>query len=164
MEQLIIPREYTLTFKKEKFHLYDSGQSIDGILLFSTKYNFDILSQAQHWFSDGTFKVVPKLFGQLYTIHGVKYNNVILSVFILMPDKSQNSYERAFEALKNLQNNLNPSSIMIDFKQSSINAFKKSFPGIYNRGCFFHFTQNIGVKFKKFQKFLKSIQVILTLL
>jgi hypothetical protein len=156
LEHLIIPREYTLTMKGEEFLLYDSGQSNDRILLFSTKFNLDILSQAQHWFADGTFKVVPKLFGQLYTIHGVKYNNVIPSVFILMPDKSQNSYERAFEALKNLQNNLNPSSIMTDFEQSSINAFKKSFPGIYNRGCFFHFTQNIWRKIQKIPEIRKK--------
>jgi hypothetical protein len=61
---------------------------------------------------DGTFKVVPPLFEQLYTIHGVKHNNVIPSVFILMLNRRESTYERVFEAIKNFEPSLNPSSIV----------------------------------------------------
>ncbi len=60
-----------------------------------------------------------------------------------MPNKSKETYKRAFEALKNLQKNLNPLTIMTDFELSDINAFKNSFPGIFNRSCFFNFTQSL---------------------
>jgi hypothetical protein len=149
LRELIIPLEFTLTLKNEEFLLFDSGPSDNRILIFSTKFNLNQLSQSEHWYADGTFKVVPKLFWQLYTIHGIKFNNVIPSVFILMTNKSEETYKRAFEALKNLQNNLKPLTIMTDFEFSAINAFKYSFPGIFNRGCFFHFTQNLWRKIQK---------------
>jgi hypothetical protein len=104
-----------------------------------------LLAQCWHWFSDGTFKVVPLLFDQLYTIHCVKYNNVIPSVFILMPNWRENTYERVFEAIKNLEPSLNPDSIMTDFEKATINAFTSPFPSNQRR-CFFHSSQCIWCK------------------
>jgi hypothetical protein len=73
-----------------------------------------------------------------------------------MPNKSEETYKRAFEALKNLQKNLNPLTIMTDFELSAINAFKNSFPGIFNRGCFFHFTQSLWRKIQKIPELEKE--------
>jgi hypothetical protein len=144
--ELIIPDRYSKTRTGEDFLLFDSGSSVDRILIFSTRKNLQLLAQSRHWYSDGTFKVVPPLFDQLYTIHGVKYNNVIPSVFILMPNRRENTYERVFEAIKNLEPSLNPDSIMTDFEKAAINAFTSSFPSSNQRGCFFHFTQCIWRK------------------
>ncbi len=63
-----------------------------------------------------------------------------------MPNRRENTYERVFEAIKNLEPSLNPDSIMTDFEKAAINAFTSSFPSSNQRGCFFHFTQCIWRK------------------
>jgi len=40
--------------------------------MFATKENLDTLHTFKNWMADGTFPAVPKLFSQLYTIHGYK--------------------------------------------------------------------------------------------
>jgi hypothetical protein len=57
------------TDKGEQFLLLDSKDK-DRILMFATRRNLDFLIKSQEWFVDGTFKIVPKLFYQLFTIHG----------------------------------------------------------------------------------------------
>ena len=38
--------------------------------LFTTESSLDLLASSPFWIMDGTFKTVPHLFGQVYTIHG----------------------------------------------------------------------------------------------
>ena len=146
LAELIIPDLYSKTKTGEDFLLFDSGPSVDRILIFSTRKNLQLLAQCRNWFSDGTFKVVPPLFDQLYTIHAIQHNKVTPFVFILMPNRRESSYERVFEALKNLEPSLNPDSIMTDFERAAMNAFNSSFPSSNQRGCFFHFSQCIWRK------------------
>lgn len=75
--ELIIPEELKLTHKKELFLLYDSGVGdVNRMLIFSTSRNIGLLASSNHWYADGTFKTVPLIFEQLYTIHGIKNNCV----------------------------------------------------------------------------------------
>lgn len=66
--------QHSKTAKGKDFILYDSGcEEEDGTertIIFGTKENVDFLAQCTHWFVDGTFKVTPNFFSQLYTIHG----------------------------------------------------------------------------------------------
>jgi hypothetical protein len=121
------------------FLLHDSGNTLDRILIFSPNRNLDLMFQCPHWFAYGTFKASHPLFSQV----SVKYSNVIPTVVVLMPNKSDVTYTRVLNALKNLNANLNPTSIMTDFKQAAIKAFRKAFPGSTQRGCFFHLSQCI---------------------
>ena len=56
------------------------------------------LAQSEYIFADGTFTVCPKMFGQLYTLHGECLSsdsqNVIISplVYILMTHRHMSSY------------------------------------------------------------------------
>lgn len=72
--QIIFTDEYTKTEKNENFLAYDSGAEADRILIFSTQGNLDLVRRSNHWHGDGTFKTVPPLFEQLYTIHGLEDN------------------------------------------------------------------------------------------
>ncbi|QQP58582.1 Uncharacterized protein FKW44_003950 [Caligus rogercresseyi] len=143
LSELLIPMEYHLTYSQEPFLLFDSNDRGDRILIFSTQDNLTILSQANTWYADGTFKVAPPLFEQLYTLHGVILDNVVPLVFVLMASKSEQCYKKLFLKLKELNNSLNPSTIMTDFEKASINAFTTSFPTTEQKGCFFHFCQCI---------------------
>ena len=141
LTELELPEPFTQTINGHPFLLYDSGPSNNRILLFSTQRNLDLMTQCNHWYADGTFKSAPQLFTQIYTIHAMKYDNVIPTIFVLMPNKTQSSYNQLFSALKRLKPNLNPISIMTDFEQSAINSIKEAFPHALQRGCFFHLTR-----------------------
>lgn len=141
LRDLVIPDEFTKLLSGERFLLFDSGPSDDRILIFSTQRNLQLLVRCQHWYADGTFKCAPPLFNQLYTIHGVKYHNVIPSIFALMPNRTEATYERVFTALKSLEPSLQPTTIMTDYELASINAFHHAFPATSQRGCFFHLSQ-----------------------
>ena len=72
---IVLPESFQRTKMGDKFLLYDSGtEDDDRIFIFGTAHALTVLASCQHWFVDGTFKVVPKLFHQLYTIHGLDGN------------------------------------------------------------------------------------------
>jgi hypothetical protein len=143
LNDLILPQEYTQTLAGVPFLLHDSGAGNDRILLFSTQRNLDLMAQCTHWFADGTFKTSPPLFSQVYTIHALIYNDIIPTIFVLMPNRTESTYNRVFSALKSLKLNLQPTTIMTDFERSSMNAFHSAFPNAIQRGCFFHLSQSI---------------------
>ena len=76
------------------------------------------------------------MFSQLYTIHARIDGEVLPCVFSLLPNK-------LLVVLLNKSPDLNPSSIMVDFEQGAINAFKARFPDADMTGCFFHLCQNV---------------------
>ena len=79
LQTMEIPEEYTVTHRDEPFLLYDSGiDSPVRILVFSTETNLRALTTTGHWFADGTFKTAPELFYQIYTIHTLVGNNILL--------------------------------------------------------------------------------------
>lgn len=141
LTELVIPEEYTRNSDGEPFLLFDSGPNEQRILIFSTDRNLTFMESCEHWYVDGTFRCTPLLFGQLYTIHGIQYSNVIPSVFALLPNKTQATYSRLFRELKTLRPRLRPTTIMVDFERAAINAIQEEFPDVRIRGCFFHFTQ-----------------------
>ena len=151
LTELEFPEPFTQTINGHPFLLYDSGPSNNRILLFSTQRNLDLMTQCNHWYADGTFKSAPQLFTQIYTIHAMKYDNVIPTIFVLMPNKTQSSYNQLFSALKRLKPNLNPISIMTDFEQSAINSIKEAFPHALQRGCFFHLSQCLWRKIQQIE-------------
>lgn len=81
-----IPQQYRVTFRGDQ----DNGDRPgERMLLFSTQRNMRTLVSADHWFADGTLKVAPSLFYQLYTVHAFVGDRVLLCVYDLIPDKTQ---------------------------------------------------------------------------
>lgn len=126
-----------------EFLLYDSGPALDRFLIFSTRENLAMLCRSDHWQVDGTFKVTPHPFYQLFTIHANVFEGSYPLVYALMPGKMQENYRSLLQALTTLQPGLNPSTLMVDFEKASINAFKLQFPNLEITGCFFHLAQCI---------------------
>lgn len=87
MFDLEIPYEYKNTLDGSAFLLFDSGPCPDRILMYSTHRNLQLLDCAQQWYADGTFKVSPNLFYQLYTIHVFINGACVPLVYGLLPDK-----------------------------------------------------------------------------
>ena len=61
------------------------------------------LERASLWLADGTFKVVPSLFYQLYSIH-FEYNGGLnpAGIYCLLCNKSREAYDKLVTVMKNL--------------------------------------------------------------
>ncbi|CAF1035550.1 unnamed protein product [Rotaria sordida] len=89
----IIPASLTTTLKNEKFLQFDSGLGDHRLLIFASINQLRILEGTEEILIDGTFKVTPIIFTQLYTIHGVYRNNIFPLVFAVLADKQQQTYQ-----------------------------------------------------------------------
>ena len=70
-------------------------------------------------------------------------------VYVLLPNKTKATYAWLFPELLNINGNLRPASVLIDFKLGIKNAFEAVSPEVPVKGCFFHFTQNIWKKIQE---------------
>ena len=142
--EMDIPEGLKLTTHGEQFLLFDSGKgSSSRMLIYSTQTNLDLLHRSELWFADGTFKTVPEIFYQLYTIHAFSNGRVFPCVYALLSDKKEETYNSFFLQLNSLKTGLNPVHFSVDFEQAAINAIRVSFPLTKINGCFFHFSQNV---------------------
>jgi len=66
---------------------------------------------------------------------------VLPSVYILLPNKKENTYKRMFQALKTIEPDISPKTIMVDFEKGAMNAITFEFPEAKLKGCFFHLSQ-----------------------
>lgn len=120
-------------------------------MIFATTPNLQRLATSRYWLVDGTFATVPLEFTQMYSIHGsVSYeeNEVTVPlVFMLLNNKTQETYACAFEALlevcQEANIELHPKFIISDFEKAVINVMKDVFPDAECCLCYFHFSQNL---------------------
>ncbi|XP_030833106.1 uncharacterized protein LOC115920726 [Strongylocentrotus purpuratus] len=149
VEDLEIPVDQRLTLGGELFLYHDSGRNDPRrILVFTTERNLQLLSTSESWFADGTFKVVPTIFFQLWTIHATYEGHVVPLVYCLMLNKDQASYARVLAALQEGRA-FYPTRIMIDYEFAAKNAFSQAFPNAHVQGCLFHLCQRIHERIKQ---------------
>lgn len=128
---------------------HDEHNEDNRIIVFASDLMLDELERNDVWMLDGTFKVSPSLFLQLYTIHvviGGHSGHVFPCVYALLPDKSTATYKRLFEILRNARPNLAPRTCIIDFEAATKRAIEENFPQVSVQGCFFHLTQSVWRK------------------
>lgn len=166
-----LPDLYQKTLQGEKFLIFDSRvaededededvqrdeeTAADRTLVFGTRQNLEVLCRSSTWFIDGTFKVTPTLFTQLFTILGVRKRETqggegvpLPCIYALMTSKRQDEYSKVLRAVKEAVDeyriaNCNPIRLMCDFELSIINAAKEVFPGIPVNCCLFHLGQSL---------------------
>lgn len=148
LQSLVIPQEYTIYEPQpgiqEQFLLADSGPSPNRILIFGRKGNVtDILHRSRNWYADGTFKIAPGLFSQIYTILAEAYDGIHPILYAMLPNKQGSTYKKMLEMIKEIQPGLRPTSISCDFEVAAFQAMKDAFPEVEIRGCFFHLVQNM---------------------
>lgn len=138
---LVLPEVYTKTKDNDLFMCHDSGGDRKRFIIFSTTKNLEWLADCTHWFCDGTFRTVPTIFSQLYTIHGMVDGKVLPFVYVLAPNKTNKIYSKILKVLKDKEPRLNPEVIMTDFEEGFIYAAGRQFPRAVIRGCHFHLGQ-----------------------
>ena len=121
VHEIQIPDQLKVTTRGDSFLFWDSGEDDpQRLFVFCTDRNIDTLEQNAHWFMDGTFKVSPELFVQLFTIHALVDSRAMPTVYVLLQSKTQADYERVFRKLLERRNTLAPSSILLDFEKATL--------------------------------------------
>lgn len=153
-----LPMAYQRTLVDEKFLIYDSGKSEEGrVIVFATQRNLQLLSKSRVWFLDGTFKVAPTIFTQVFTILGTRERRKNVGdievvplpfVYALLSSKEETQYTSVLQAVKTSANesrieNFAPPKIMTDFEKSILNACAAVFPQSTIKCCFFHLKQTL---------------------
>ena len=173
-EDIDLPDEYKLAESGRNFLLFnESFPSIPGglvdnhIMCYGTKKFFKKLVQAKRVHMDGTFKVCPEPFVQLFTIcsfhhdDAVNYeddlnNRLLPRIYCLLSGKSQIVYERLFQLIIDKANHWNYNvaweQSMSDFEFTIFNALTVKFPNVTPRGCHFHYCQAV---FRRIQRNMK---------
>lgn len=150
-KEIQIPEEYSKTIKENEFVLIDTKDA-QRIIMFGTLDFFKKMCVTETLYGDGTFYSVPKLFYQLYTLHGFYKNEMIPFIYILLPDKKEQTYLRMFRLIQDKAIELNltfsPKVFHLDFEKA-VHQTVKSLFNCQIKGCLFHFCQAIFRKFNK---------------
>jgi hypothetical protein len=121
---------------------FDTGPGENRVVLMACDELLDGLARADVWLADGTFKVVPGIFFQLYSIH-FSFGHGInpAAVYCLLTSKTAETYATVLRAMKTLIPLAAPTKILVDFERAAMNAFHDAFPVATVTGCYFHLTQ-----------------------
>lgn len=132
------------------------AQSLDGeafvvpsdrkdMIIFATRSKLLALGRCETIYVDGTFKTCPRLFKQLFTIHGLFGRCVVPLVYVLLSDKSAKTYYELLGLLRDAVSEagatLNPRNVLSDFESGFVTAISRQFPNAKHSGCHFHFGQ-----------------------
>ena len=140
-----IPDEYKTLPNGEDFLLHDSENADSNrILIFGTNRTVQLLIEYRHWFVDGTFKIVPELFFQLYSLHALVLGDVIPCLYALLPNKTEATYNRFLQEISAFSPDLQPESITMDYEKGAMNAVSATFPTASIHGCFYHLAQSVN--------------------
>ncbi|CAF1372389.1 unnamed protein product [Adineta ricciae] len=94
-----IPDKYGETLAGKPFLLIDTLIRGKRMLAFANELQLVILFNLKHIFIDGTFSICPPFFDQVFTIHGVHHEYVVLCVLALLPGRSATVYKHLFQML-----------------------------------------------------------------
>ena len=144
--------EGTRTTDGRDFILANDGVD-DRLVIFGTVQNLRLLCHADTVFMDGTFKMAPEMFCQMYSLHIRHLGQMIPVGIALLPFKTQQTYTRMFRLLMDAANRhgmeLQPQTICIDFEVAMIRSIHEVFPNARIRGCLFHFSQALWRKLQQ---------------
>ena len=73
----VLPNEYQITKSREQFFMFDSSEEDpEGMLILDSEIGTCFPSESDNCFSDGTFRVCPEIFIQLYTVHAQQHEKI----------------------------------------------------------------------------------------
>lgn len=144
INEVHIPENYRETHLRERYLLHLNN--VSGVAVFITDVELNILANSTTIYVDGTFKSAPHPYTQVFTIHAVHQERVILMATALLTGKTQAHYQEVFQCLHQEMTrigNISIEEIICDFELAVFNAAREVFPNIDISGCYFHFSQNL---------------------
>ena len=139
---LEIPERWKFTFSRKRFLLKNDREN--GIVIFATSKALRFLASCETILSDGTFKLCPPPFEQLYVIFGANERKIPL-VFSFLSGKSTFIYRKMFDIsfrkIQKLGAPIQIVNVVTDYERGIISAIETNFPEWHHFGCYFHYTQ-----------------------
>ena len=128
IEDIKLEGKWSMTEDSKRFLLYQSSEMI----IFCSDAGLSLLAESKRWQSDGTFSITPTGFNQLYIIYAFYKWQMISCAYVLLTGKTEELYKKMILQLKegalNIQKELKPEFIMIDFELAVKNAYRRHFP------------------------------------
>ena len=119
LAELVLSDADTRTKDNGTFLIANEGAG-GRILGFCASEALEIPCSVDAVFMDGTFKVVPTLFSQLYTLHGNFEGEMMPLAYFLLPNKDKDTYLRMFALIRDHAASKNlvfrPARFQIDFE------------------------------------------------
>ncbi|GMR56405.1 hypothetical protein PMAYCL1PPCAC_26600, partial [Pristionchus mayeri] len=145
-----MPQSLTMTRDGLPFLRYNStSSSQDGTVIFCTSGSLMMMNGNSHWSTDGTFRVAPPPYSQLFVI-GVQMGHLFVpTVFSLLKTKRADAYKEIFDAVSSMGVINHPSDILMGecsiyhFERAISSAAQRAFPNVAVKRCLFHLTQTI---------------------
>ena len=125
------------------------------VFLFGTPLTAEAFAKAEFKSGDGTFKICPKLFYQVFVLMALYGGVYVPCLFGLLPDKGEDSYLRFFGMLwayndqNGLPNNFENEFFMCDFELLIRSSILLYYPSLKILGCYFHYSQLIWRRVQK---------------
>ena len=145
-----IPRGKDFQFPSEfkDFVAFDKGKDEpERFIIFALTEMLLLLETTKDlWFGGGTFKQIPDMFYQLYTIHVTIGGYNPPCIYALLPKKTEKTYNNFTQALLLLKPNANLERIIMDCEKAAANEFCTTFPAAEFTGCYFHLCQSVLIK------------------
>jgi hypothetical protein len=138
----VIPANVANFSDGSAFLLLDAGVGPQRFLVFGSRGGLELMTGATRAFSDGTYKVCPAPWKQLYTIAVEHRDHHVPVLFILSAQQSANSYRRIFESVMEICPTFQPTSWMADYELAAWRAVRPVW-GIQCSGCLFHHSQAV---------------------
>lgn len=149
LRELTLEDCWARTRDGENFLIINDGRD-DRIVGFATDASLAILCDSRDVYMDGTFRVVPKLFLKLYSVHAFYEGKMMPLLYFLLPSKSTETYTRMFNLLKQYVEprglRFYPRNFHIDFEDAVLLAIDDIFPASEVKGCLFHFCRAVWRK------------------
>ncbi len=167
-----IPDRYKKTLLNEQFLLHDSSpfpksfciedpsskempkeEADPKVIVSATQKNIESMCHNSIWFVDGTFRIAPNIFAQIFTIIGLRkhtgHSEEVVAVPLLyafLSGKKTELYKEVLQVVKDAVKRFHtapcvPTKIMSDFKFAIINVCTEVFPGVPLSCCCFHLGQ-----------------------
>ncbi|CAF5217779.1 unnamed protein product, partial [Rotaria magnacalcarata] len=118
-----LPDNLKQTDRGENFVLHEDEK----LIIFTTATNLSVLKTCKHWFVDGTFKVCPEDFYQMFTLHGLYKSQVIPLAYGLLVGKKTTDYDHFFRRIMD-EDDFDPETILSDFEAATIKSINSLFP------------------------------------
>uniref|UniRef100_A0A915EFV7 MULE transposase domain-containing protein n=1 Tax=Ditylenchus dipsaci TaxID=166011 RepID=A0A915EFV7_9BILA len=115
-------RHYRFGAEEQELFLLGDSQDAERILLFGRERNKNWSSRMKVVFMDGTFKITPMPFIQVYIILAERDGFVFPVLYALLPTKSQVVYEKLLQMVRDMWPDFQPSSVSADYERAVVNA------------------------------------------
>ena len=136
-----------------------SGKRVVSI---ASKIILHALNQPHRYlFLDGTFKVAPKYFCQVWIVHGFILDSAEVAplAYFLLEDQTKISYLTVINMLKQHCPHISLEAAVVNFEQAEHQAIRDGFPNARIQGCLFHCKQCLLRHFDKIPTYRNDVSV-----